>query len=121
MPLFLLRLYTDRLEPKSEVRLPACSRVVYVREGDAIVRAGGQASGLAANSAWQGQDEAAVTAGAGGATLLRWELAADGRSTEMPAGAGVSSSLALAHAVELGDPGGYLMRCDRVDFPLGGI
>ena len=58
-----------------------------------------------------------VTAGAAGATLLRWELA--GGRGEL-SGAGAASS-PLAHPVELGDPGGYLMRCDRVDFPLGGI
>ena len=121
MAQYTLRLYTDRLAPKSECRLSACNRVVYVREGDAILRSGGQAAGLAANSAWQGRDEAAVTSGAGGATLLRWELVADGRSPEAPARADLASSLALAQAVELSDPGGYLMRCDRVDFPLGGI
>jgi quercetin dioxygenase-like cupin family protein len=121
MPQFTLRLYTDRLEPKVEVRLPACNRVVYVRDGDAVLRAGGQASGLAANSAWQGRDEAAVTSGAGGATLLRWELVAAGGSPEQPARAGMASSLTLAQTVELSEPGGYLMRCDRVDFPLGGI
>jgi len=36
-------------------------------------------------------------------------------------GPGVTSMPTLAHAVDLGDPGGYLMRCDRVDFPPGGI
>ena len=29
--------------------------------------------------------------------------------------------MTLAHPVDLPDPGGYLMRCDRVDFPPGGI
>lgn len=119
--MILLRLHTDRLAPRTECRLPARNRVVYVLAGDAILRAGGQASGLAANSAWQGKDETAVTAGAGGATLLRWELVADDRSQESSAGTGITSALTLAHAVELSDPGGYLMRCDRVDFPLGGI
>ena len=112
MTRFTLSLYTDRLEPKSEIRLPGCNRVVYVRDGDAILRAAGQAAGVAANSAWHGRDELVVTAGTAGATLLRWELAA---------GSVAGSAPALAHAVELGDPGGYLMRCDRVDFPPGGI
>src|SRR5262245_25333264 len=42
--------------------------------------------------------------------LLRWELGQErlGEPT-------------LATTVELADPGGYLMRCDRVDFPPGGI
>ena len=120
MPQYTLRLYTDKLPPKSEVVLPAGNRVIYVREGDAIVRAGGQAAGLAPNSAWHGRDAASVTAGSAGATLLRWELAGSGTGGEL-SGAGAVSSLSLAHAVELGDAGGYLMRCDRVDFPLGGI
>lgn len=120
-PRFTLSLYTDRLEPKAEALLPVCNRVVYLRDGDAVVRAGGQASGLAANSAWQGREAAAVTAGAGGTTLLRWELVAAGSALKPAAGTGVTSSLSLEHAVELGDPGGYVMRCDRVDFPLGGI
>lgn len=115
-----LRLLTDRFEPKAEGRLPACHRVVYVREGDAIMRAGAQAAGLAANSAWHGRDTVTVTAGAAGATLLRWELVA-GEAPGEPAGGGITSTLTLAHAVDLGDPGGYLMRCDRVDFPPGGI
>jgi len=120
MPTYTLRLHTDKLPSKCEVELPACNRVIYVREGDAIVRAGGQAAGLAANSAWHGCDAVTVTAGAAGATLLRWELAGGSTGGEL-SGAGAASSLTLAHPVELGDPGGYLMRCDRVDFPLGGI
>ena len=112
MAQWILSFYTDRLEPKSESRLPGCNRVVYVRDGDAILRAAGQAAGVAANSAWHGRNELVVTAGAAGATLLRWELVA---------GAVAGSAPTLAHAVELGDPGGYLMRCDRVDFPPGGI
>ena len=105
-----LSLHTDRLAPKAEAQLPGCNRVIYVREGDVIVRSGTQAAGLAANGAWHGVDDAALTAGNAGATLLRWEL-----------GAGVTGSPMLAHAVELNDPGGYLMRCDRVDFPPGGV
>ena len=121
MPLYTLRLHTDRLEPKAEIRLGRCNRVVYVRDGDAIVRAGAQAAGLAANSAWYGRDAVALTAGAAGATLLRWELVASSEAAGEPGGPGVSSTLMLAHAIDLADPGGYLMRCDRVDFPPGGI
>ncbi|MGH8699487.1 MAG: cupin domain-containing protein, partial [Burkholderiales bacterium] len=57
--------------------------------------------------------------GSSGAVLLRWELV----PVDAPAGeaAGADSRLAAAHSVELPLPGGYLMRCDRVDFPPGGI
>ena len=121
MSLFVLRLYADRLESKVEIQLGRCNRVVYVRDGDAIARAGVHAAGLAANSAWFGGDAVALTAGAAGATLLRWELTAGSAAPGALAGPGVASSTLLAHAVELGNPGGHLMRCDRVDFPPGGI
>lgn len=118
MPQYTLHLYTDQLSPKSTVEMPAATRVVYVREGDAILRAGGQAARLAANSAWHGRDAVSVAAGAAGATLWRWELAAGALADKL---AGAASTLTLAHPVELADPGGYLMRCDRVDFSPGGI
>jgi hypothetical protein len=121
MPLYTLRLYTDRLEPKAEARLPGCNRVIYVRDGEGLVRAQGQAAELAANNAWCGRDAVTVAAGAGGATLLRWELAAESATPGEMTGPGATSLRTLAHEVELGDPAGYLMRCDRVDFPLGGI
>jgi hypothetical protein len=110
---FLLALYADRLDTKAALPpLAARNRIVYVREGAATIRAGGQAATLAPNSAWHGALGCEVTAGANGATLLRWELTRGAPSGGKPA---------LAQAVELADPGGYLMRCDRVDFPPGGI
>jgi hypothetical protein len=120
MPQLELRLYTDQLSPKSELRLPQGIRVVYVRDGDAVVRSGAQAAGLAANSAWHGSAAASITAGTAGATLWRWELT-PGDGAKVQTGEGVSSTLALAHAVQLEDPNGYLIRCDRVNFPPGGI
>jgi quercetin dioxygenase-like cupin family protein len=121
MSQYTLRLFTDRLAPKAEVKWPACNRVLYVREGDAQVRGGGQAAGLAADSAWHGAGALAVSAGTAGATLLRWEIVAAGSPAGEPSSPGLDSSLTLAHGVELDDSGGHLMRCDRVDFPPGGI
>ena len=114
-----LRLFADRLAPKSVLAapLPAVNRVVYVVEGAATIRAAGQAATLAGNSAWHGTVPCEVSAGNRGATLLRWELV----PTDAPAGEGAESTLALSRAVTLTQPGGYLMRCDRVDFPAGGI
>src|SRR5262245_59270256 len=120
MPQYALCLYTDHLAPKTEAKLSGCNRVLYVREGDALVRGGGQAAGLAADSAWHGAGPAAVSAGTAGATLLRWELVGGGTTGELSS-PGLESSLKLAQGVDLSDPGGYLMRCDRVDFPPGGI
>ena len=121
MSSYTLCLHSDRLAPKAETRLPGCHRVIYVRDGDAIVRSGAQAAGLAANSAWHGHDAVTVMAGTAGAALLRWELVTGGEAPGAPAGAGLTSTSTLAHSVDLGDAGGCLMRCDRVDFPPGGI
>jgi len=114
MASFVLALHIDRLEAKAGLPAPlaAANRVIYVREGGATIRAGGQAATLAAMSAWHGAVGCEVAAGPNGAMLLRWELTR---------GASPAGKPALAHPVELADPGGYLMRCDRVDFPPGGI
>jgi quercetin dioxygenase-like cupin family protein len=116
-----LRLYTDRLAAKAALAAPlaAATRAIYVREGDATIRAAGQAATLATNCAWHGAVACAVTAGGYGAVLLRWELVPG----DAPPGAasGADSRLTLATTVELAEPGGYLMRLDRVDFPPGGV
>ena len=114
MPGAVLRLHADRLAPKQAAEWPACPRVLYVREGDAVVRSGAQAAGLAADGAWHGCGTVAVTAGTAGAALLRWELAAPGKE---PAG----GNPLLAREIALDPAAGHLMRCDRVDFPPGGI
>jgi len=116
-----LRLYTDVLPSRAGLAAPlaAATRAIYVREGDATIRAAGQAATLAVNSAWHGGVACAVTAGSNGAVLLRWELApVDAPAGEAP---GADSRLTLARDLELADPAGYLMRLDRVDFPPGGI
>jgi hypothetical protein len=97
-----LSLYEDILAPGEERALPAVPRVLYV--------ASGEASSLGPNEAWFGTDGVTVAAGHGGATVLRWEL-----TDWEPADA------KLAARIELDPWGEYVMRCDRVDFPPGGI
>ena len=117
----ILSLHTDRLSPKSEMALPAGVRVIYAREGDVVIRAGGQAAGLAANSAWHGSSEGRVMAGSSGAALWRWELLPERRTPASPSRAGVDSSVTLSRPIQLSEAAGYLLRCDRVNFPPGGI
>jgi hypothetical protein len=97
-----LALYEDLLAPGEARALPAAPRVLYV--------ASGEASSLAANEAWFGGGEVTVEAGGEGATVLRWEL-----TDWEPEGA------KLAVRIELDPWGEYVMRCDRVDFPPGGV
>jgi hypothetical protein len=96
-----LSLYEDLLGPGEELRLPAGARIVYV--------ASGEIAGLHAGSAAFGSDEAVLTAGADGATVLRWEL------TEWS----VEDAKLSAH-VELDPWADYVMRCERTGDRAGG-
>ena len=117
MTTHILRVFTDMLDASAAIApLPALNRVLYVVSGSAMVRAGGQAASLDANSAWCGAMAPAIIAGKTGARLLRWELAVKGAV----AAATPSSALTLQHAITLDPAVEYLMRCDRVDFPPGG-
>src|SRR4029453_13266943 len=102
MASFVLALHIDRIEAKAALPAPlaAANRVLYVREGGATVRAGGQVATLAPNSAWHGAVGCEVAAGANGATLLRWELTREASS---------GGNLALARTIDFADPGGDLM------------
>ena len=120
MPDHILRLYADDLPPGGTTdELPAGTRAIYVSGGTATLRGGGVAAALASNTAWCGPAPVRLKAGPEGARLLRWELSA---GPELPlAGAGVRSAMRLA-GTPIVEPGeAYLLRCDRVDFPPGGV
>ena len=120
MSQYVLRLYTDHLHPGAvSAPLSQIERAIYVVHGDAICRCRGFAASLAPNSAWQGRLGITLTGGSKGVTLLRWEL-----STSEPtllAGTGIASVLTLAGEPRIEAGIDYLMRCDRVDFPPGGV
>ena len=120
MTTHVLSLFCDRLGARAALSapLPALNRVIYVAEGMATIRAGGMAATLASNSAVHGCAETSVTAGADGARLLRYELVASGQPAS---GGGAASELLLEADLTLDAPDGYLMRCDRVNLPPGGI
>jgi len=113
----VLRLIVDGLPAKAMLDLPAAPRFVFVRDGEAILRSAGVAAALGAASGAHSAGACAIEGGAQGATLLRFELVAPGTSVS----AGPDSKEIHASEVELADAGGYLLRADRVDFPLGGI
>jgi hypothetical protein len=115
-----LRLYIDRLSAKASLGpLSKTNRVIYVCEGTAAVRGANVAASLAENCAWQGAVDVTITAGPAGARLLRWELSPSNGETK--SASGVESRLTLEAEPRI-EPGvAYLMRCDRVDFPPGGV
>ena len=102
---YLLRLTRDRLEPGARLTLPALNRVLYIGQGE--VTLGG--SVLKENEARHAAGACDVVAGAGGATVLRYELARSSVTTAL-----------LEHPIRLDPSSAYLMRCDRVEFDLGG-
>lgn len=88
-----LSLYEDLLAPEEKLDLPAGGRIVYV--------ASGEIAGLHAGRAAFGSDEATVSAGSDGATVLRWEL------TEWSA-----DDAKLSAPVALDPWADYAMRCE---------
>ncbi len=120
MPDRLLRLSRDDFEAKAclDEPLPAAIRAIYVAEGMASISAGGATATLAANSAFFHTGPVSVAAGAPGACLLRYEL---GPGESVPTGEGVRSERKLEASLTLDDPDGYLLRCDKVELPPGGI
>ena len=130
MARYTLRLSVDGIGARQRLQLPPANRVLYLRDGDAVARTGGQAYSLGPNTATQGPHATVVEGGQNGATLLRFELVPAGtpawgadQAAEARPGdpATAASRELLARDIELGDPQGYLMRADRVDFPLAGV
>ena len=122
MGAYVLRLFEDQIETSGAIdpALVPCKRVLYVVEGSMIVA--GEAREWKANSAWFGTGACSVQAGAEGVRLWRWELVESPVADEsLATGSGVSSRAKKYDEIELDSQGEYLMRCDRVDFPLGGI
>jgi hypothetical protein len=120
----VFRLITDRLGPRSafDSPLPAANRVLYVADGMATVTAGGVTATLAANSGWFHSGKIHVVAGAEGAVLLRYELLPMPQpDDDVAAGQGIESHVTLDAVLALDDADGYLMRCDKVELPPGGI
>ncbi len=119
MKTYALRLHEDRFAAGAALAapLPARNRVLYLAEGALAV----EATTLGPDEAWQGAGPVTAAATAAGARAWRWELA-PGDALEVPAeGDGVDSRLLLTADIELDPAAAYLMRCDNVEFPLGGV
>ena len=120
---YFLRLYEDRYGIKiaSSNPLPAANRVLYVMEGMANISAADSAATLSPNSACFNANQISATSGADGARILRYELVNQATPKSEITDTGLTSSLLLEASINLEEGDGYLMRCDRVDLPPGGI
>jgi len=127
-----LRLYEDKLPAlppgvvpanATPVSLPRERRIVYVREGSLTLSHPTGGRSIMEDDAWVGSAALALVGGPAGARVYRWELSNPAAPAGLlPTGAsGLESRLLLAHAVELDPKVGWLLRCDRVEFPKSGI
>lgn len=119
-----LRLYEDHLPAGCPpVHLPAAPRGLYVREGGLSIEDATGGRHLAAGAGDAGSDALTLLASDDDVVLWRWELgpAGDDDAGLLRSSPSARSRLVLAHDVSL-DPGhDWLLRCDRVDFPPGGV
>jgi hypothetical protein len=111
---FTLRLISDRLTPEAALALTGeARRILYVTAGRIGVASGMTVASLAADAAWHGA-AALVRAGTEGASLLRFELVAGDAGPE-------EGNPTLAAPIVLDPARDWLIRCDRVEFPPGGV
>lgn len=112
-----LRLLEDHLAPGARTALPSQNRVLYVRDGGIGADGAGHTVTVGAGAAWHGATECVVTAGAAGATVLRFELLGAGSPASQSSR---EARTLLTHPIPLDPAHAYLMRCDRVEFAPGG-
>ena len=113
----MLKLYEDVLSNEGiDVRLPALPRMIFVAHGSVAI---GDRT-LRDDDAWSGEAAVTLKAGSGGATVWRWELAANNASQGVASGAGVVSREKLAAQLDTMPTGALLLRGDSVAFPAGG-
>lgn len=120
----VLRLHIDRFEATASLDhpLPGANRAIYVAEGMASITTDGAAATVSANSGWFGTAPVSLKAGSEGAVVLRYELHRMPQPDHgMAMGAGVTSRVLMDAELDLDDAERYLMRCDKVELPPGGI
>ena len=113
----VLRLYEDTLaNDGAELSLPARPYMIYVVHGSIAVadRISRRDEGFG------GEDAARIKGGPEGATLWRWEFAADGSPIAAPTGSSVVSREKFAARLDVLPQGALLLRGDSVAFPPGG-
>ena len=113
----VLRLYEDTLaNDGAELSLPARPYMIYVVHGSIAVADRISRS----DEGFGGEDAARIKGGPEGATLWRWEFAADGSPTAAPTGSSVVSREKFAARLDVLPQGALLLRGDSVAFPPGG-
>lgn len=116
-----LRLYEDRVEDGAKpIYLPRQDRAIFVREGAAEFVTGSATQYLTAGLATTGGDEVTVRVD-GDTVLWRWELGSADSDDTLRSAPQATSELKIEEEIELDDRYAWLMRCDTVSFPAGGV
>jgi hypothetical protein len=100
--------------------------IVYVADGNLTIHAGERTRSVAGDEAVLLRDAATVRAASAAAALALWRLSRAGETAATPvpslgASPGIDPDAIVAEELSLTRGGRYVVRCDRVDFPLGGI
>ncbi|WP_269792088.1 hypothetical protein [Stenotrophomonas sp. Iso1] len=119
----ILRLHEDHLPAGCPpVYLPAGPRALYVREGGLMVESPHDAQSLDPAQARISQEQLTLFNGDQNSVLWRWELTdANQPASALPSAPATRSELKLEAPITLDKRFEWLMRCDRVDFPKGGV
>lgn len=118
-----LRLFEDLLPAGCPpVFLPALPRALYVADGSVMVEGPTDGQWLGQGNARVSQD-ATTLIGETEARIWRWELdvAASATVAALPSAPSTSSTLKLEADIALDPRFEWLMRCDEVGFPPGGV
>lgn len=119
-----LRLYEDHLPAGClPVFLPALPRALYVAEGSLTVEGPDDGQWLATGTARVSQQPATLLAEDTDVRIWRWELdaATATAGTALPSAPSTSTTLKLEADITLDPRFDWLMRCDEVGFPPGGV
>jgi hypothetical protein len=119
-----LRLYEDTLAANAPpVYLPATPRAIYVREGGATLETGLGGRWVDAGAAEVTEDVVTISVGSEPTVLWRWELVEGSIavSEALPSAPSAGTQVKLVADVVLDDRFQWLMRCDSVSFPPGGV
>ena len=113
----VLRLYEDTFgNDGAELALPARPHMIYVVHGT-IAIAG---KIMRSDDGLGGEDATRIKGGLEGATIWRWELAAESAADATRTGTSIASREKLAARLDMLPPGPLLLRGDSVAFPPGG-
>ncbi|VXB14666.1 conserved hypothetical protein [Luteimonas sp. 9C] len=119
-----LRLYEDLLpDGCPPVYLPATPRALYVVDGGLMVEGPDDGQWLTTGTARVSQDSTTLIAERSEARIWRWELTAASTPADhaLLSAPSTSTTLKLEAEIELDPRFDWLMRCDEVGFPPGGV